>query len=101
MLWDLVRSNLPPATLKATVDSFDDVLGLGLREWRPVAFDIPEHVHVLLGERERARADKDWAQADRIREALSAEGWRVEDTPEGQRLFGMVMGSSDTAGAPQ
>jgi len=101
VLWELVRSNLPPATLKATVDSFDAVLGLGLRAWRPVAFDIPEHVRVLLGERERARAEKDWAQADRIREALSAEGWRVEDTSEGQRLFGIAVGSTDTGGPPQ
>lgn len=101
VLWDLVRSNLPPATLKATADSFDAVLGLDLREWRPVAPDIPEHVRVLLGDRERARADKDWAQADRIRDALSAEGWRVEDTQEGQRLFGVAMGSTGTGGSPQ
>ncbi|RQT57543.1 cysteine--tRNA ligase [Burkholderia cepacia] len=101
VLWDLVRSNLPPATLKATVDSFDAVLGLGLRAWRPVAPDIPEHVRGLLAERERARADKDWVQADRIREALSAQGWRVEDTPEGQRLFGIAGGATDEGVPPR
>ncbi|MCA3933948.1 MAG: cysteine--tRNA ligase, partial [Burkholderia sp.] len=58
-------------------------------------------VRVLLGDRERARADKDWAQADRIRDALSAEGWRVEDTQEGQRLFGIAMGSTDTGSPPR
>ena len=83
------------------MDSFDTVLGLGLRDWKPVAFDVPEHVRVLLGDRERARADKDWAQADRIRDALSAEGWRVEDTQEGQRLFGIAMGSTDTGSPPR
>ncbi|MDS0790760.1 cysteine--tRNA ligase [Burkholderia pseudomultivorans] len=90
VLWELVRSDLPPSTLKATVDSFDTVLGLGLRDWTAVSFDIPEDVRVLLDARERARAERDWASADRIRDSLRAQGWRVEDTTEGQRLFGIA-----------
>ncbi|KWF05299.1 cysteine--tRNA ligase [Burkholderia pseudomultivorans] len=90
VLWELVRSDLPPSTLKATVDSFDTVLGLGLRDWTAASFDIPEDVRVLLDARERARAERDWASADRIRDSLRAQGWRVEDTTEGQRLFGIA-----------
>jgi cysteinyl-tRNA synthetase len=37
-------------------------------------------------EREQARRDRDWAAADRIRDELHAEGWAVEDTPEGPIL---------------
>jgi cysteinyl-tRNA synthetase len=37
-------------------------------------------------ERERARREKDWASADRLRDELYAEGWAVEDTPEGPIL---------------
>ncbi|MGE8365123.1 cysteine--tRNA ligase [Cupriavidus sp.] len=90
VLWELVKSNLPPATLRATVDSFDTVLGLGLREWRPAVFDIPENIAVLLSERERARAERNWARADEIRETLNALGWRVEDGKVGQRLIGIT-----------
>ncbi|KVC24815.1 cysteine--tRNA ligase [Burkholderia pseudomultivorans] len=90
VLWELVRSDLPPSTLKATVDSFDTVLGLGLRDWTAASFDIPEDVRVLLDARERARAERDWASADRIRDRLRAQGWRVEDTTEGQRPFGIA-----------
>ena len=82
VLWELVRSSLPPATLRATVDSFDTVLGLGLRDWKPLVSDIPESIRVLLSERERAREERDWAKADDIRETLSARGWRVEDSKE-------------------
>ncbi|WP_107311886.1 cysteine--tRNA ligase [Burkholderia metallica] len=96
VLWDLVRSDLPGATLKATVDSFDAVLGLGLREWRPVTPDVPEHVRALLDARERARADQDWAQADRLRRALSAEGWHVKDTAEGQCVSAIATGPTET-----
>ena len=37
-------------------------------------------------EREGARREKDWALADRLRDELKAEGWLVEDTPEGPVL---------------
>ncbi len=37
-------------------------------------------------ERERARREKDWASADRLRDELYAEGWAIEDTPEGPVL---------------
>ena len=86
VLWELVKSQLPPATLKATVDSFDFVLGLGLRDWNPVASDIPESIRVLLGERAQAREAKNWAKADEIRKLLNTQGWRVEDGNDGQRL---------------
>ena len=40
----------------------------------------------LLGERERARAERDFARADEIRDRLAALGWEVRDTPEGAQL---------------
>jgi cysteinyl-tRNA synthetase len=72
--------------LKATVDSFDFVLGLGLRDWNPVASEIPESIRVLLDERAQAREAKNWAKADEIRKMLNTRGWRVEDGNDGQRL---------------
>ena len=39
-----------------------------------------------VAERENARREKDWALADRLRDELRAEGWLVEDTPEGPVL---------------
>jgi cysteinyl-tRNA synthetase len=40
----------------------------------------------LLAERERARAERDFARADEIRDRLAALGWEVRDTPAGARL---------------
>lgn len=40
----------------------------------------------LVGQRDAARAGRDWARADEIRQQLEAEGWTVEDTAEGTRL---------------
>ncbi|WP_028225627.1 cysteine--tRNA ligase [Paraburkholderia ferrariae] len=79
VLWALVKSGLPPAVLKATVDRFDAVLGLGLREWQRPEQALPEDLRLLLAERDEARAQKDWAKADAIREQLLARGWQVAD----------------------
>jgi cysteinyl-tRNA synthetase len=40
-------------------------------------------VNVLLEERAAARASKDWARADAIRDRITAAGIQVEDTPDG------------------
>jgi cysteinyl-tRNA synthetase len=39
----------------------------------------------LLEEREAARAGKDWARADQIRDRIAAAGIAVEDTPDGPK----------------
>jgi cysteinyl-tRNA synthetase len=90
---------LPPATLKATTDSFDAVLGLGLRDWRPVVSNIPEDIRELLNEREQARAERDWTKADNLRKTLNACGWRVEDSAEGQRVSGIAADPMDSSRA--
>lgn len=41
------------------------------------------HVESVIEQRNQARADKDWARADQLRDALIAEGISVMDTPEG------------------
>ena len=45
-----------------------------------------EGVLRLVAARELARRGKDWPVADRLRDDLGAEGWAVEDTPEGPIL---------------
>jgi cysteinyl-tRNA synthetase len=39
----------------------------------------------MLKEREQARADRDFAAADAIRDKLSAAGVAIEDGPDGSR----------------
>jgi len=42
-------------------------------------------VEALLNDRTQARADKDWARADAIRDELAAANIVLEDGPEGLR----------------
>jgi hypothetical protein len=40
----------------------------------------------LVAKREAARQRKDWQEADRLRKEIAAQGWQVQDTPEGPHL---------------
>jgi hypothetical protein len=51
-----------------------------------VSPEPPREVLALVEERAAARARRDWAAADALRERVSELGWEVMDTPEGPRL---------------
>jgi len=46
----------------------------------------PPQVLQTLESRARAREARDWVESDRLRDLISAMGWRVVDTPDGQKL---------------
>jgi cysteinyl-tRNA synthetase len=52
----------------------------------PAADGVPAEVSAMVEAREAARAAKDWATSDRIRDELQALGYRVMDTPDGTRV---------------
>jgi cysteinyl-tRNA synthetase len=46
-----------------------------------------DELQTLIAEREQARADKNWARADEIRDLLSARGIALKDTPQGVQII--------------
>ena len=86
LVWELVRSALPEGVRKATLLKFDAVLGLGLANWKPSDGEAPAEVVALLHERQQARAEKRWQDADALRDRIAAAGWELMDTPEGPKL---------------
>ena len=49
--------------------------------------EIPEDVQALIDARKQARADKNWAEADRIRDELAGRGIILEDTKDGVKVL--------------
>ncbi|MBX3063876.1 MAG: cysteine--tRNA ligase [Anaerolineae bacterium] len=83
LIWELVRSDLTPAIKKATLLQFDRVLGLGLADWQPAVVNIPDEVMALVQQRQQARSEKRWQDADAIRVEVGARGFEIEDTAQG------------------
>lgn len=92
-LFDLVResnraldrgelSRGQAAQLLAEWESMNQVLAVEREEQA-----VPGDVESLLQARQEARAAKNWAESDRIRDAIAALGWVVKDTKEGPKLL--------------
>ncbi|HEY5812663.1 MAG TPA: cysteine--tRNA ligase [Terrimicrobiaceae bacterium] len=62
-------------------EKFESVLGFSAQEE-----GIPTEVRETLARRAEARARKEWALSDALRDQLLATGWHVKDTKEGQKL---------------
>ncbi|MDD2459971.1 MAG: cysteine--tRNA ligase [Kiritimatiellia bacterium] len=74
------------AALLALVDRMDSVLGVIRFGRADRAAAVPAEITALAEARAAARAAKDWAGADRLRDELAAKGWEVRDSKEGQKL---------------
>jgi cysteinyl-tRNA synthetase len=53
----------------------------------PQQAEAPAEVVELSDAREQARAARDWAQADRLRDEIRSRGWEVRDGPDGPELL--------------
>jgi cysteinyl-tRNA synthetase len=86
--WEAARSgDLAPAERWALLSEFDDFLGLELAHAEPRGrtSESDPRIDALVRQREEARAGKNFAEADRIRDELAAESILIEDTPAGPR----------------
>jgi len=66
----------------ALLDEMDRVLGF----LHPETEETPLEVIELADLRQKARSDREWDEADRLRNELVARGWLVQDAPEGYKL---------------
>ena len=87
VLNELLPSRVADGEKYALLASWDHVLGLDLeREARLGTYEPSEDAAALIAERDAARAAKDYARSDEIRDRLAAMGLEVMDTPEGTKV---------------
>jgi cysteinyl-tRNA synthetase len=83
---EMLKSTIADAEKLATILSFDRVLGFDL-DRVDQAESLPAEVQKLVEARRAARAAKDWAASDRLRDAIQALGYAVQDTKEGMQII--------------
>jgi cysteinyl-tRNA synthetase len=85
-LWALLKDDAVSARARIEIlYEMDRILGLGLAEWEPGATELSTEEQRLVDERNRARVEKDYEKADRIRNILRKRGIILEDRADGSR----------------
>ena len=89
-LYDVLKADTDDGTKALLVASFDQVLGLdlmkkaaALREKEAAPVEGAAEIEALIAQRAAAKKARDFAEADRIRDALKDMGVEIKDTPQG------------------
>ncbi len=81
--WKMARDPaLTPAEKLDLMLGYDAVFGLDLTK-AVQSRSLPDELMALIARREAARADRDWATADALRDELRARGVAIKDRPGG------------------
>ena len=86
VMQEMLKSDLNSQNKLATVLDFDNILGLKLDRNKKREIQIPEQIRQLVQAREKARKDKDWDEADEIRNKIEKKNYQVEDTDQGPKV---------------
>ena len=83
VVWDVIKNPKKAKAFRDLLLKFDEVLGLDLKNYQKQDDKLPDEVLDLVSKRDEARASKNWAESDRIRDLLVEKGYQVQDTKDG------------------
>lgn len=79
----IINKEVSKNVCQKAANMFDELTGVLGLVYNRKSNDINDDIEKLIEERQQARANKDWATADRIRDELKAQGITLKDTPQG------------------
>lgn len=87
VMWEMVNDNSQNNSAKAkTLLEFDKIFALNLDKYIGKKIEVPDEVMKLVGARQVARDNKNWAESDRLRDEIAKLGFVVEDSKDGFRV---------------
>ncbi len=93
-VYDVLKAKCNDATKLAALEDFEQVLSLNLlsaaqklrkKQEEALAANADPEIDALVAARTQAKKDKNFAEADRIRDELKARGIEIIDTPQGTK----------------
>ncbi|HPL53886.1 MAG TPA: cysteine--tRNA ligase [Bacillota bacterium] len=85
-IWNIIRNPKKSKELFQLLIEMDKILGLDIDKADKKNTDadpITEEIRKLIEERQKARKERNWTLADKIRDELKVMGIVLEDTPDG------------------
>jgi cysteinyl-tRNA synthetase len=86
LVGDTNRGEVPAHEAVKALAEMLALVGLGSLAQPDEGAEVDDEAEKLLGERQAARAAKDFERADEIRDELAELGWEVRDSAEGAKL---------------
>lgn len=94
-LYDVLKAKTNDTTKRRAIADFDRVLSLNLlaaadkarleSKQEQASLESDPEIDAMLEARTAAKRTKNWVEADRIRDALKAQGIEIIDTPQGSK----------------
>ena len=89
VVWETLKSKNPSSAKAESLFRFDKVLGLGLEKYWQDSQKLIKNSKIikLAKKREEARKNKNYKEADRLRNEIKKQGYEIEDTIEGGKII--------------
>ena len=87
VVWEIVKNEKKSKQLADLLLKFDQVLGLDLENsenYLNEKIDVPQEILDLVEERKAAKANKDYAKADELRDLINSKGYSIKDSAGGE-----------------
>lgn len=85
IVYSVLKEELSEKTKHDLLLDFDKVLGLGFKDMKEEIVEIDSEAEELIKKRNDAKKNKNFAEADKIRNELREKGIIIEDTKEGTK----------------
>ena len=87
VVWEIVKNEKKSKQLADLLLKFDQVLGLDLENsenYLNEKIEVPQEILDLVEERKNAKANKDYAKADELRDLINSKGYSIKDSAGGE-----------------
>ena len=78
--------NFDPKKKIKLLEHFDQVLGIGVKNMKAEKLQIPKPIQDLIEKRDALRKEKNFAEADIIRNKIREKGYEIRDTEQGSKI---------------
>ena len=89
VVWEVIRNEVKSKKFATLLEKFDEVLGLDIKnssQYSNKEIEIPNEIQQLIEQRNQAKAEKNWEQADKIRDEIKEKGYKILEKKNGVKV---------------